>query len=125
MKNKKPRFPGQIGDTKIQVIEENFSMYGTYIWVKINGKPFTDGNGNALSIEGMRDDKTKIRELADAAKYWGEPDGRAVFYSNMKKISDEEHSEQLDRMKQGFIPNLNDLGAVMAAKKTLQLYGDE
>jgi hypothetical protein len=28
-------------------------------------------------------------------------------------------------MQQGLIPNLNDLGAVMDAKKTLELYGDE
>lgn len=125
MKNQKPRMPGQIGDTKIQVIEENFSDFGTYVWMKPNGRPFTDGQGNALSIEGMRDDKVKIKELADAAKYWGQPEGRAVFFSNMRKISDEEHSEQVDRMKQGLIPSLNDLGAVIAAKKTIQTYGDE
>jgi len=92
--------------------------------MKPNGKPFTDGNGNALSIEGMKDDKSKIKELADAAKYWGQPEGRAVFYPNMRKISDEEHSEQVDRMSQGLIPSMNDLGAVIAAKKTLELYGD-
>jgi hypothetical protein len=125
MKPQKPRMPGQIGDTKIRVIEENFSNFGTYVWIKPNGKPFMDSDKNVLSIEGMRDDKSKIRELADAAKYWGQPDGRAVFYPNMKKISDEEHSEQVDRMSQGLIPSLNDLGAVMAAKKTLELYGDE
>jgi hypothetical protein len=28
-------------------------------------------------------------------------------------------------MKQGLIPSLNDIGAVIAAKKTLELYGDE
>jgi hypothetical protein len=28
-------------------------------------------------------------------------------------------------MKQGLIPNLNDLGAVHAAKQTIALYGDE
>lgn len=117
--------PGQIGETKIQVIQENFSNYGTYVWVKPNGKPFTDEDKNALSIEGMKDDKLKIKELADAAKYWGQPEGRAVFYPNMKKISDAEHSEQVDRMNQGLIPSLNDLGAVVAAKKTLQAYGDE
>jgi hypothetical protein len=110
---------------RLQVIKEEFSLFGTYVWVKPNGKPFTDGNGNALSIEGMKDDTTRIKELADAAKYWGQPDGRAVFYPNMRKISDEEHSEQVDRMKQGLIPSMNDLGAVIAAKKTLELYGDE
>ncbi len=125
MKPQKPRMPGQIGETKVQVIEEKFSNYGTYVWMKPNGKPFTDGRGNALSIEGMRDDKSRIKELAEAAKYWGQPEGRAVFYPNMKKISDEEHSEQVDRMKQGLIPSMNDLGAVIAAKKTLSLYGDE
>jgi hypothetical protein len=109
---------------RIQVIKEEFSLFGTYVWMKPNGKPFTDGQGNALSIEGMKDDKSKIKELADAAAYWGQPEGRAVFYPNMRKISDEEHSEQVDRMNQGLIPSMNDLGAVIAAKKTLELYGD-
>ena len=125
MNNQKPRFPGQIGETKVQVVKENFSNYGTYVWMKPNGKPFMDSDKNVLSVEGMKDDKIKIKELSDAAKYWGQPEGRAVFYPNMKKISDEEHSEQVDRMKQGLIPSMNDLGAVVAAKKTLEMYGDE
>lgn len=125
MNNKKPRFPGQVGDTKVQVIEENFSNFGTYVWHKPNGKAFTDGNGNALSIESMKGDLSRVQELEDAAKYWGQPEGTAKFYPNMKKISDEEHSEQVDRMAQGLIPNMNDLGAVIAAKETLEQYGDE
>jgi hypothetical protein len=125
MKQKKPRFPGQIGDTKVQVIEENFSNFGTYVWHKPNGKAFTDGQGNALSIESMRDDPSRLAELKQAARYYGQPDGKAIFYPNMRKISDEAHSEQVDRMKQGLIPNMNDLGAVIAAKKTLETYGDE
>jgi len=125
MNSGKPRAPGQIGDTKIQVVNENFSNLGTYVWIKPNGKAFTDGNGNALSIESMRGDQNRIKQLQDAAKYWGQPEGKAEFYSNARKISDEEHSEQVDRMSQGMLPNLNDLGAVIAAKKTLETYGDE
>jgi hypothetical protein len=125
MKNNKPRFPGQVGETKIQVVEENFSNFGTYVWHKPSGKAFTDGEGNALSIESMRGDTGRIKELEDAAKYWGQPEGKAVFYPNMRKISEEAHSEQLDRMTQGLLPSMNDLGAVIAAKKTLKLYGDE
>lgn len=125
MKQKKPRFPGQVGETKVQVIEENFSNYGTYVWHKPNGKAFTDGQGNALSIESMNGDQTRVTELENAARYWGQPDGKAVFYPNMKKISEEEHSEQVDRMANGLIPSMNDLGAVIAAKKTLSQYGDE
>jgi hypothetical protein len=125
MKNNKPRFPGQVGDTKVTVVEEKFSNYGTYIWHKPGGKAFTDGQGNALSIESMRGDINRIKELEDAAKYWGQPEGKAIFYPNMKKISDEEHSEQVDRMSQGLLPSMNDLGALIAAKKTLETYGDE
>jgi hypothetical protein len=43
----------------------------------------------------------------------------------MGRVTDEEYSEQVDRMKAGLIPNLNDLGAVQAAKDTIAKYGDE
>jgi hypothetical protein len=114
-----------LGKAKVQIINEEFSDFGTYIWVKENGKPFTDGNNNVLSIESMKNDHERVKNLQDAAAYYGEPNGKAVFYPGTRQISDETHSEQIDRMKQGLIPNMNDLGAVIAAKKTLELYGDE
>ena len=125
MKKNKPRFPGQVGETKVQVVQENFSNFGTYVWHKPSGKAFTDGDGNALSIESMKDDPNRIQQLKDAARYWGQADGKAVFYPNMRKVSEETHSEQVDRMKQGLLPNMNDLGAVIAAKKTLRAHGDD
>lgn len=125
MKKNKPRFPGQVGDTKVQVVQENFSNFGTYVWHKPNGKAFTDGDGNALSIESMKDDVSRMTELENAARYYGQAEGKAIFYPNMRKISEEEHSEQVDRMASGLIPNMNDLGAVIAAKQTLAQYGDE
>lgn len=125
MNTPKPRFPGQIGKTKVQVVPETFSNFGTYVWIKPNGKAFTDGQGNALSIESMRGDQSRIKELENAARYYGQAEGKAEFYANSRKISDETHSEQVDRMSQGLIPNMNDLGAVIAAKNTLEQYGDE
>lgn len=119
------RFPGQIGKTKVQVIDEPFSNAGIYVWKKPSGKFFTDGEGNALSIESMKDDPAKIKELKEAAAYYGEPEGEAVFFPNVRKISDAEYSEQKDRMEQGLIPSENDLGALIAAKKTLELYGHD
>jgi hypothetical protein len=116
---------GQIGTTRMQVVEEPFSNAGIYVWQLPSGKYFTDGEGNALSIESMKDDPAKIKELTQAAAYYGQPDGQAVFFSNVKKISDEEHSEQLDRMKQGLIPSMNDLGALIAAKKTQEVWGND
>ena len=119
------KFAEALGKAKVQIVEEEFSNFGTYVWIKANGKAFTDGNGSVLSIESYKNDKERIQKLMDAASYYGEPDGRAVFYPNTRQISEEEHSEQMDRMKQGLLPNMNDLGAVIAAKQTLKAYGDE
>lgn len=114
-----------LGKARLTVVKEDYSDFGTYIWVKANGKPFTDGDNNVLSIESMKNDRERVKKLMDAAAYYGEAGGQAIFYPNTRQISDETHSEQIDRMKQGLIPNMNDLGAVIAAKQTLKLYGDE
>lgn len=116
---------GPLGKTRVRVIEEKFSDAGIYVWQLPSGKYFTDGEGNALSIESMINDTAKIKELTEAAAYYGQPEGKPVFFSNVKKISDEEYSEQQDRMAQGFIPSANDLGALIAAKNTHNLYGSE
>lgn len=116
---------GQLGKTRVQVIEEPFSNYGIYVWQLPSGKFFTDGEGNALSIDSMKGDQTRIDLLQKEAAYNSQPDGKAVFFANVRKISDEEYSEQKDRMTQGFIPSETDLGALISAKKTLELYGDE
>jgi len=113
-----------LGKARIQVIEKHYD-WGIYIWIRENGKPFTDGEGNVLNIPSKKNDPAQIAKLKDAATHFGEPNGHPVFYPGLGRISDEEHSEQLDRMKQGLIPNLNDLGAVHAAKQTIALYGDE
>jgi hypothetical protein len=123
MENEQPRLPGQIGDTKITLVEENFTNAGVYVWMLPSGKYFTDGYNNVLNIPSMRDDASKVKELIAAAKYYGQPEGKAVFFPGTARISDEEYSEQVDRMKQGYIPNMNDLGAVIAAKKTLEAHG--
>jgi hypothetical protein len=116
---------GPLGKTRVRVIEEKFSDAGIYVWQLPSGKYFTDGEGNALSIESMINDTAKIKELTEAAAYYGQPEGKPVFFSNVKKISDEEYSEQQDRMAQGFIPSANDLGALIAAKNTYNLYGGQ
>jgi hypothetical protein len=123
-KDGKPRMPGQIGETKVTLIEKNYD-WGIYVWKKSNGKWFTDGNGNILNIPSMKGDISKIAELKQAAAYYGEPDGSPYFFAGMARVTDEEYSEQVDRMKAGLIPNLNDLGAVQAAKDTIAKYGDE
>lgn len=112
-----------VGNVRRKVIEKDYD-WGLYVYRKADGKWFTDGQGSVLNIPSMRGDVTKIAELKNAAKHYGdEGNGECVFVAGLTRISDEEHSEQLDRMKQGLIPSMNDLGAWHAAQQTLNTYG--
>jgi hypothetical protein len=112
-----------VSNVRRKVIEKQYD-WGLYVYKKSSGKWFTDGEGNVLNIESMRGDISKISELKNAAKHFGDPgDGEAVFVAGLTRITDEEHSEQLDRLKQGLIPSMNDLGAWHAAQQTVNKFG--
>ena len=112
-----------VGNVRRQVIDKHYD-WGLYVYKKANGKWFTDGNGAVLNIPSMKGDVNQITKLKKEAMYNGDPgDGEAVFVPGLTRISEEEHSEQLDRMKAGLIPSMNDLGAWAAAQKTADTYG--
>lgn len=114
-----------VKNVRRKVIEKKYN-WGLYVYKKANGKWFTDGEGNVLNIPSVRGDISKIADLKKAAIYFGDDGlGEAVFVPGLTRISEEEHSEQLDRMKQGLIPSMNDLGAWHAAQQTLDTYGRE
>lgn len=117
--------PNQIGKTRVSLIEEPFSDYGIYVWQLRSGKMFTDEDGNALSIDSMKGDESRIALLRNEATWLGKPDGQAVFFANVRKVSDEEYSEQIDRMSQGYIPSETDLGALVDAKKSFDQFGSD
>jgi hypothetical protein len=112
-----------VSNVRRKVIEKHYD-WGLYVYKKATGKWFTDGEGNVLNIESMRGDISKIAELKNAAKHFGDAgDGEAVFVAGLTRITDEEHSEQMDRLKQGLIPSMNDLGAWHAAQQTVNKFG--
>ena len=112
-----------VGNVRRQVIEKKYN-WGLYVYKKSDGKWFTDGEGNVLNIESTRGDILQITKLKNAAKYYGDDgEGEAIFVPGLTRISEEEHSEQLDRMKQGLIPSMNDLGAWKAAQDTITKHG--
>jgi len=124
-RNPAPKMKGQVGESKVKVIEKHYD-WGLYVYKKASGKWFTDGNGSVLNIPSMKGDLSKISELKTAAKYYGdEGDGTCVFVPGLTRISEEEYSEQKQRMSEGLIPSLNDLGAVQAAKDTIAKYGSD
>lgn len=115
----------KISNFKRKVVEKNYD-WGLYVYKKSNGKWFTDGDENVLNIPAMRGDISKIAELKKAAMYHGdEGDGQCVFVPGLNRVSEQEYSEMKDRMRQGLIPNLNDMGAVHDAQQTLKRHGKE
>jgi hypothetical protein len=119
------KFVEAFSKAKVSLVEPAGYAWGVYVWKRASGKWFTDGDGNILNIPANRGDENQIQKLRDAAAHYGESEGEPVFFGGMGRISDEEYSEQIDRMKNGLIPSMNDLGAVIAAKQTLNAYGDE
>ena len=114
-----------VSNVRRQVIEKKYN-WGLYVYKKSDGKWFTDGQGNVLNIESVRGDLTQITKLKEAAVYYGDDGaGEAVFIPGLTRVSEEEYSEQLDRMKEGLIPSMNDLGAWHAAQETLKTHGRE
>jgi hypothetical protein len=120
-----PKMKGQVGESRIKVIDKMYD-WGLYVYKRSNGKWFTDGTGSVLNIQSMKGDITKISELKEAAKYYGDDgDGTCVFVPGLNRVSEEEYSEQKQRMSEGLIPNMNDLGAVHAAQQTVKKWGSE
>lgn len=124
MNSEKFRVPGQVGESKLTVLDKQYD-WGIYFWKKANGKPFTDGSGNVLNIPSHRGDAIQIHKLQQEATALGQGDGSYEFMPGVERVSDDEYAEQVERMKQGLIPNLNDLGAVQAAKDTIAKYGSD
>ena len=113
----------KVGNVRRKVIEKNYD-WGLYVYKKSNGKWFTDGQGSVLNVPAMRGDISKISELKKAAMYYGdEGDGECIFVPGLNRVSEEQYSEMKDRMAQGLIPNVNDLGAVYDAQQTLKKHG--
>jgi hypothetical protein len=114
----------KVGNVRRQVIETDVE-WGLYVYKKANGKYFTDGEGNVLNIPSMKGDLSKMAELFSAAKYNGDPgDGEAKFVPGLTRVSDDTHSEQVDRMKQGYIPSMTDYGAWEDAQASYDKYGE-
>lgn len=112
-----------VSNVRRKVIPKSYD-WGLYVYKKSNGKWFTDGQGSVLNIPSMKGDITKIAELKKAALHYGDDgEGTAVFVPGLNRISEEEHTEQLDRLKNGLIPSMNDLGAWKAAQDTLDKHG--
>lgn len=114
-----------VGNVRRKVIEKDYD-WGLYVYKKANGKWFTDGNGSVLNIPSMRGDIGQVAKLKQAAVHYGDAgDGECIFVAGLNRITEEEYSEQKQRLEEGLIPSMNDLGAWKAAQDTYNKYGSD
>lgn len=90
--------------------------YGVYVWF-VGEKVVTDDEGNFLNIPAMRGDRERIAKLADAARAHGIDNGRPVFISGNRRVTDEEYEEQKQRMMFGLTPDPMDVPAIVSDRR--------
>jgi len=88
---------------KVNAVESK-AEYGIYVWILPNGEPFMDDSGNTLNVPSRKYDISKMKSLADAAAYWGKPEGEAKFMPGVGRVSDTQAREDIDRMAEGYTP---------------------
>lgn len=110
------------GKSKLTVIQQE-ADYGLYVWYTKDNKVL-GSEGNILNIPARKFDIEAIAKISQAGAHYGYPDGHAVWWPGVMRIDDEEHSVQIDRMKQGLIPSETDIGAWADAAKGLRAHGE-
>lgn len=94
---------------KVKIVEE--TDWGLYIWEMPDGKVVADEDKNFLNIPARRGDKEKIKILTEAARSYGIEEGKPVFLSGHRRVTDEEYEYQKQRLEWGLIPDELDYGA--------------
>jgi hypothetical protein len=95
---------------RVTAVEE--VQYGVYLWQMPDGGLVCDEDRNYLSISAMKGDIKKIQILKNVAKHYGLENGRPVWFSGHRKISDEEYETQKQRLEWGLIPDELDVPAI-------------
>ena len=95
--------------TKAVAIEE--TPWGCYVWQLPTGETLGE-DGQFMLVFATKNDQSAIKAITQAARHYGYPEGQAVWWPDVRPISDEEFESQLDRAEQGLTPDPFDLGAI-------------
>jgi hypothetical protein len=93
----------------MSVVEE--VNYGLYLWMMPDGL-VCDEDGHYLNIASMKGDIRKINKIKEIAKYYGLEEGKPVWFSGYRQVSDEEYEDQKERLEWGLIPDELDVPAI-------------
>lgn len=104
--------------TNKQVIKE--VPWGVYVWICPDGNPVVDDDGNFMLVFSEEGNPAAIKAITDAARFYGFPEGEAVYWSGRRPISDEEYQNQLARAKAGLVADPLDIGAIRDEERALR-----
>lgn len=107
--------------TNREVVEE--VPYGMYVWQTPDGEVLGDSDGNIMNVFCMKGDRRAIAAITEAARHYGYPEGKPVWWSGKRPITDEEYEEQLMREKLGLTPDPLDIGAIRDEMRAKRLNG--
>lgn len=96
--------------TNRQEVEE--VPYGMYVWQTPDGEVLGDGDGNFMNVFCMKNDRRAIAALTDAARHYGHPNGKPVWWSGKRRVTDEEFESQKARELLGIVADPLDIGAL-------------
>lgn len=98
--------------------------WGMWVWQLPDGTFLADDDENVMHVFGTRElGRVASQKLADAARFYGFPEGSAVFWSGRRPITDEEYQEQLMRERLGLVPDPLDLGAIRDEERAKKNHG--
>jgi hypothetical protein len=98
--------------------------YGMLVWECPDGEILGDGDGNIMHVFCSNQDpalyQAAVRALTEAARSYGYPEGKAVFWAGRRPISDEELEHQLARAEAGLVPDPLDIAAIRDEERALK-----
>lgn len=107
--------------TNREVVEE--VPYGVYVWQTPDGEILGDGDGNIMNVFCLKGDRKAIKALADAARHYGFPEGKPVWWTGKRRVTDEELEEQEQRARWGLTPDPLDFGAIRDEMRSNRSHG--
>ena len=110
-----------MGKMKVTPVEE--VNWGLYMWQMPDDSLIMDDEGGYLSIPSLKGDIRQIKKLKQAAKHFGVDEGKPIFFSGHRQITEEELQEQKQRGELGMIPDTQDLPAMMEYVKEVREMG--
>jgi hypothetical protein len=97
---------------KMNVTEVEEVNYGVYLWQMPDGKIVADEDGNYMCIYSLKGDTKKIAALRRFAKEYGVEEGKPLWQSGHRPVTDEEYEYQKKRLELGLVADEWDIPAL-------------